>query len=197
MRSRIASLSQSLARGSSIAAGKMMRTKIRILLPLAQMVIAIALIVSNRLRPFSDESPAWTRPDWQIVHGLNAPAADIKYYAMKMVDSRIFGPFLTECVFDPGILVVLVGMLWYLVSIEIEGNGLSVLTPKSRMRSALDVAAIAFGAELVHIGVLVRHQFGGDPTTYSNLVAIPYFIWAAAIVAFYGHDFWARLQAPQ
>jgi hypothetical protein len=46
----------------------------RLVLPLAQVGIAIALTSSNFVRPDSISSPSWTAPDQQFCHGLNAPA---------------------------------------------------------------------------------------------------------------------------
>ena len=89
--------------------------------------------------------------------------------------------------------LVLVGLLWYVVSIEIDGKGLSVLTPKTRMRRTADVLAVFFGVAVANTGLLIRRYEFGFVTTYSTLVATPYFIWAVTIVVFYGHDLWACL----
>jgi hypothetical protein len=93
-----------------------------------------------------------------------------------------------ELLLETIVFFVLVGVLWYGVSVELGGKGQSVLTPKTGIRSAADISAVIVGVLLIVFGVLVRGQFGGV-TIYSDLVATPYIIWGIVVVMFYGHDF--------
>ena len=94
-----------------------------------------------------------------------------------------------EFALETVVFLLLVGLLWYLVSIELEGKGESVLTPRTGIRGTADGLAIIFGVILACLGLLVVGQFGAV-TLYSNIVAIPYYIWGAAITIFYGRDLW-------
>jgi hypothetical protein len=68
--------------------------------------------------------------------------------------------------------------------------GQSSLTPKTGIRRAADVLAMIFGGAVAIFSLLIRRHEFGYVTTYSTLVAAPYFFWAVVIVAFYGHDLW-------
>jgi hypothetical protein len=143
-------------------------------LPLVQVAVAVALTTSNRLGPFSIADPTWTKPDRQFCDGLNAPAALIRFFLIRFADIWFPLYYPIEFVLETVVFFLLVGLLWYLVSIEIGGKGQSVLTPKTGIRRAADVLAIIFGAVLAVLGLFVRGQFG-VVTAYSNLVAVPTF----------------------
>jgi len=159
-----------------------------------QTAVAIALTTSNRLRPLSVQNPSWTAPDKQFCDGLNAPAALIRALLLRLSDSWLPAYYPIQFVTETFVYFFLVGLLWYLVSIELRGNGQSVLTSKTRARKAADSLTILFGIVLCILGVLVRGQFGAV-TTYSNFVAMPYYVWGLAIIGFYGHDLWVSVSA--
>lgn len=161
-----------------------MRNRIRLLLPLCQVVLAVALDTSNRRRPGTS---AWEAPDRQFCDALNAPAALVRYFLVAFTD-RWFPSPQTHYAVETIIYFLLVGVLWYTVSLEIGGTGRSVVTRATGIRLTTDVFAVAFGAALGFAGAEVRYQFGHPATTYSDLVSIPYFIWSVAIMVFYGRD---------
>jgi hypothetical protein len=171
-----------------------MRVKFSVLLPVVQLGVAITLISSNRFRHDSIENPSWVAPDRQVCDGLNAPAAVIRMLLVKLCDYLFTRQAWLISVLETIVFCVLVALLWYLVAIEISSmirDGRSALTSTSGMRAVADVLLITFGISLAVAGGLVRHQFGGRPDIYANLVAAPYFVWALIIVAFYGYDLWA------
>lgn len=172
-----------------------MRIKTRVALPLVQIAVAITLKINSRLRPLSAENPSWTAPDRQFCDALNAPAALVRIFLLRLSDAWLPASYQAEFLLETIVYFVLVGLLWYIVSIEIGGKGQSVLTPKTRARRMADGLVIFFGLMLGILGLLVRGQFG-VVDTYSNLVAIPYYIWALVIVSFYGHDLWVSFRAP-
>jgi hypothetical protein len=45
--------------------------------------------------------------------------------------------------------LVLVGLMWLVVTVELDGKGQSILTPKTGMRRTTDVVAIAFAGRFV------------------------------------------------
>jgi hypothetical protein len=170
-----------------------MRFRLRVWLPLAQLAAAIALTGSNFLRRDRIENPSWTALDRQVCDGLNAPAALIRFCMLKVVHLRAPYLFWPDFILETVLYFGLIGLLWYFVAVEISERSrekLSALTSKTGMRTASDVVLIAFGAGLAGFGQLVRHQFGGVPDTHSNLIAVPYFVWAIALIVFYGHDLW-------
>ena len=166
-----------------------MRINTRFLLPLIQTAIATVLITANRLRPASFQNPRWVAPERQFCDGLNAPAALVRTVIERLVETRFVLDNRLEFVSETIVYVVLIALLWYLVGIEVAGKGKSVLTPKTGFKRAADGIAIFFGTAVALVGLLVVGQFG-SPTVYSNLVAIPYYIWGIAIAVFYGHDLW-------
>jgi len=163
-----------------------MSTKIRFVLPLAQVIIALILTASNSLRPDSLANPAWTKADWQLCGGLNAPATLVGKYPVDIAYLWFSRYYPVNLVVESVIRFSLIWLLWYIVAIEIGGRGLSVLATKSLMRTAVDVLAIVFGAVVGIVGLLVGSQFGN--VFYGRLVSTPYLIWAIVIVGFYGHD---------
>jgi hypothetical protein len=97
---------------------------------------------------------------------------------------------LTGITVETFLFIGLVWLLWYLVSVEVSGRGQSILTSKVRFRIVADVLAMLFGVALSVMGFNIYERGFGFVTTYSTLVSAPYFLWALAIVAFYGHDLW-------
>lgn len=165
-----------------------MRPKVRIVLPLVQVLVAVALITSNDLRPshIGKGYPSWMAPDWLFCAGLNAPATLARYWLIRTTNGWRWGNPLT--VWTP-IYLLLVWLLWYLVSIEIGGKGQSILTPKTRMRRMADLFLIVVGAAVALGGLSIRRE-SGFVAPYSTIEAVPYFIWGVVILVFYGHDLW-------
>jgi len=148
------------------------------------------LTTGNFLRRNPMGKPAFLAPDWQFCAGLNAPAALARDWLIRTTNGWRWGhPILWTILF-----FLLVWLLWYLVSIEIGGNGHSILTPKTGTRSVADFLLVVCGAAVGIGGLDVRRHLG-LPVTYPNLVALLYFLWGAAISVFYGHDLWLSVGA--
>jgi hypothetical protein len=132
-------------------------------------------------------------PDKQFCDGLNAPATLVRYFIEKAVD-KFFPSFLWfNFVLSFVVYFAVVGLTWYFLGAEIDGRNpdrVSALTSRTWSRSFADVLLVLIGTTLAVVGQLVRHQFGGKPSPYSNLVAVPYFVWATILIVFYGHDLW-------
>jgi len=170
-----------------------MRPKVRIVLPFVQVLVAVALITSNVLRPNPIRNPLFMAPDWQLCAGLNAPATLTRGWLARITDGWRWGNPLT--VWTP-IYLLLVWLLWYLVSIEIGGKGQSILTPKTRMRRMADLFLIIGGAAVGLGGLSIRRE-SGFAAPYSTIEAVPYFIWGVVIAVFYGHDLWVSVGGVQ
>jgi hypothetical protein len=174
----------------------MVRCRMRLVLPLVQVALAVALMTSNFLRPFSVENPAWTKPDRQFCLGLNAPATLLAEIPVRFANRWFREYYPLDVVVDSVIYFLLIGILWYGVAIEIGGNGRSVLAPMTRMRRMSDTLAVIFGAMLGVLGLLGTRQVGGT-VAYVRLVGMPYLIWAGTIMGFYGRDLWVSFGGAQ
>jgi hypothetical protein len=164
-----------------------MQNRTRILLPLAQVAVAAALMTHNALVPDSLANPAFTKPDWQFCLGLNAPATLVARYPMHILFQSPWPRYPFSAVLELIVRLSLIWLLWYVVSIEIDGRGHSILAPKTRMRKVADVLALAFGVVVGATGQTISSRFD---VNYGRLVAAPYIIWAVVIIGFYGRDLW-------
>jgi hypothetical protein len=167
-------------------------TKARVILPTVQVVIAAALVVSNSRRP--DTMAYWrsTHLDIQYCWALNSPAAMIAHIQREATYELLQWHYPINRIIDWGIFLSLVWLLWYAVSIETGGKGLSVLTPKTGIRRVADVLAIAFGACLV-----VYADFVTRSVYHQTRISSVHLIWVLAIVGFYGHDLWASFRTKR
>src|SRR5579872_1275875 len=93
--------------------------KLRFVLPVMQVVLAFVLTMSNEARPFPVEHLTWRAPDAQIRDGLNAPAAIITWWLIKIC-RRIFHHNAANFSIEMGAYFLLVFFLWYYISIEIN-----------------------------------------------------------------------------
>jgi len=168
------------------------QSRLRILLPTSQIVLGIALQVGNSLRPNTLGSPSWVEWDFQLCDGINAPVAPIMQCVRSVTLQWAPRSHSLQLASDWFVHAMLVGLLWYAVAVELGGEGRSVLASKTKAWFAVDILAVSAGALLWWIALLVRRQFGAV-TMYSNLVALPYFLWSGALGAFYAHDLWRRV----
>jgi hypothetical protein len=145
-------------------------------------------MTSSFLRPFSMESPPWTKPDRQLCAGVNAPATLFAAYPVRIADQWLRSYYPLDLAVEAIVYLSLIGLLWYAVSIEFEGRRLSVLTRTCQMRMVLDIAAVLFAGAVGAAGLFVSGQLGGN---YGRLMSIPYLLWALVIAWFYGRDLWA------
>ena len=164
-----------------------MTPRLRIALPLAQAILASALITVNLFRSDSVMTPSWHKPEIQFCHALNAPAALAVHLLREATYQWAPYPHRVELALETIVYVGLVWLIWFLVALQIEGRGRCILMPRSRLRGVADLFGLIVGAGTGVVGLLVRHQLGAV-TTYSNLLSVPYFLWAVLIIGFYGCD---------
>ena len=166
-----------------------MRIRTRLILPTVQLAVAVCLMISNHT---SHEDWAWTHADLQYCYALNSPVAAIVHLQRESTYELLKWHYPLNVIVNFGILFALVWLLWYAVSIEIGGKGLSVLTPKTGFRRLADLLAIAFGAA-GYASLLYADQASAQiiytPALYPILGPL-HLIWALAIIGFYCHDFW-------
>lgn len=168
-----------------------MRPRLRIWLPLVQVLLAAVLITKNLFWPDPRFHPSFTAPERQFCDALNAPVVLIRGFWQRFA-LREF-PQLYDgwagLIIENLIYIALVGLLWYLVSIEIssqkEGK-VSIVAEKTGMRVAFDLLLIFFGIYLGCITILNILRF----VIWHGVFVIPYFIWATVIIWFYGRDLW-------
>lgn len=175
----------------------MSKNKLHLFLPLVQVLAAILLTTTTFLRHDSINNPAWRAPGRQICDAVNAPAALIKFCILQSA----YKWFLFHPVFDFAaetfVYFGIIAMLWYLVSLEVSSGDpqrRSVITQKMGARKLGDVLLICFGFGVGFFGEQIRNQQPGFySTAYWNTVSAFYFLWAAILVAFYGHDLWLSI----
>jgi hypothetical protein len=169
------------------------RSKIRFILPLLQLAVVVCLKVSNSLRPDTPESPSWYKPDIQVCHALNAPVGVCTDWMVQLAYRWLPDPFSMELFIHWVVYLALVWALWYVVSLESTGGGLSLVAPKTGARRVADIAAIGLGIALGTYGSLIWSS-PRALDAYWMILSIPYFMWAAVIVIFYSHDLWASFR---
>lgn len=177
-----------------------MHIKLRWLLPLLQVLLAAALLVSNFRRPDRIENPAWTKADRQLCDGLKAPAALIRFGVLKATDKWMPNHSVADFVIDTLGYLALVAVLWYFVAKEIVRHlalKRGALARRSPLRNIADCALVLFGIVLVGFGILVRRQFGFPIGAYATVVALPYFIWGIVLAGLYGRDLWVSVSVAQ
>jgi hypothetical protein len=172
-----------------------MRLKLTVFLPIVQVVLAICLTMSNHFRAIHIGSPPWEAPDSQLCDGLNAPAAEVRFWLLQgLLKCLPRDLFVVDIALCTVVYFALIALLWYLVSLEIRGRSQprsSAFTFSLRWRSLADVFLVCFGGLIGYSGELVRrHTPGLYGPTYWTLVSVPYFLWAAVLVVFYGRDLW-------
>jgi hypothetical protein len=177
----------------------MMHSRLRLFLPLAQVVVAAALITSHYLRRDSMSDPSWVKPDWQICGGLNAPAtlfiSSLQHAIYRWLPGHFWLDFTMYYVIWTIGYLLLIALIWYFVSIEmscINRDWLSALTPRTGARALADSLLVVFGVAL-GLGGLVAQSVPSASRIYPIIVATPYLIWAIFLVVFYGHDLWVYL----
>jgi hypothetical protein len=174
-----------------------MRARMRIVLPLVQVVIAFALTMPSYLKPDLLEYPSKKKLGLQWGFALNAPATVSRYFLQRLAlqfcpDKYMTGTW-TGCyplpfVFETFVYFAFVWFLWRIVLLEISGRGQSLLTTRTRIRKLADALAIVFGALVAFFGIVISNQMG--PGWHAALVGITYLLWAVTIIVFYGHDLW-------
>lgn len=162
--------------------------RVRWILPIIQMVVALGLTVSNAMGPIVLGDPRRLKPDKQLRDALNAPAALARFCLAFVIHHAISPSYALYFALEVIVNVSLVGAVWYIVAIELGGRGQSVLTQRTGMRKVADVLAIAFGACTGLTGLAVFYSL--VPSAFSYFVAALWFLWSALIVGFYAHDLW-------
>ncbi|MEQ1935824.1 MAG: hypothetical protein ABL962_18360 [Fimbriimonadaceae bacterium] len=168
--------------------GPFMGMKMRLVLPLAQVMIAAALTTSNYLGSDTPEYPAWTHPDRLLCDALNAPAALVRFgfrqlwWQFRSFDGLSGVPFLIDTL----LFGASVWLLWYVVCIEMEGKGKSLSRSSTGRRAVFDIGAILFGLAVpLPLFQVSQHILS---KIVAMIVNTMYLVWVIAIIGFYGHD---------
>ena len=165
-----------------------MRHRLRVLLPLTQVAIATILKATGLLRRDTGATPQFLEPGPQACDAINAPVALIQQLLIGSTNRWLIrlDPSLS-LVIEDGVYLLLVWLVWYSVTIEMEGNGLSTLAPMTGSRTVADAVAIMFAFALGAFGFLACVQLREKPV-YAFMVGIPYFLWFVIGTVFYARD---------
>src|ERR1039458_1976830 len=100
-----------------------MRLKLTVFLPMVQVILAICLITHNHFRAIHISHPSWEAPDIQLCDGLNAPAAEVRFWLLQGLHQYFpRDRVVVDIAMGTAVYFVLIALLWYLVSLEILGN---------------------------------------------------------------------------
>jgi hypothetical protein len=167
--------------------------RIRIVLPLLNVVVAIALTASNYLAPGTPANPAFIHPDRQLCDAPNAPVA---VFRLLIINLEKWLPenwqYPVDFVLNTLLSIGFVALVWYAVAIEIGGNGRSLIMPKTGVHLAADIVAVLLGFSILAPLLLVSRHL--NPNFFALIIDALYVNWATAIVIFYGRDLLASIR---
>lgn len=174
-----------------------MHRKLRYVLPLLQMLLAVALLVWTdrweralmRIQDMPDTPPSFT-----LLIAINAPLSVPRALVLRYL----------HCWWEDITLVVAIGMFWYWVSLNIESLHQSrrVFTFSwIPMRLALDMIAVGIGAiEAMSAFELWRDLWDGPVSLTGWLWLGPclllFVLWCSVLILLFGRDF-AHCLRPQ
>ncbi len=173
-----------------------MKIRLRLILPIAVGLISFVLMVSSYMRPNHMHDPAWIKADIQACFAINGPVSVIR--GLLFLAAKHIAPAATSY-FWPiyAVYMLLIIALWYAAGYELDfrqRNQGSAILNKMRYRSGLDIIFVILGVLSLLGGIGARREFRHMiSATYGNVLSIPYFLWAIALVGFYGHDFYMSL----
>jgi hypothetical protein len=169
-----------------------MSKKLKLWLPLVQVLIAVVLVMMNARRPHTWGNPTWKELDIQLCHALNAPATVVLLFPYLISQSFGGSYYLVNWAVDKLIYFALVWLLWYMFSVRVTGGRIGAPIAKSGLRRATSTLASLFGVGVGVYALIVMTQFGGVEflglTDYGLLLSVPYLVWAVIIVKFYSRD---------
>jgi hypothetical protein len=175
-----------------------MKNSMRIALPLVQMLLAVGLTWNAYHHPTQETLGR------AVLFALNAPVTVVCYcletLAMFFCPSQYMTSPSTGCypiqfIFETVIYIGLVGLLWFVVSLEVAGRGRSILTPKTGARAAVDLLATFFGVGVVAFGIVWSGRLGRPLNV--RIAGITFLVWGIVIVSFYGRDLWLQTRRTQ
>lgn len=158
-----------------------MKVKLTLLLPLVQVIVGAALVVSSLQQANTFEHPAGEKLGWRAFVALNLPATIVRYELLERPYNHMLLP--VEPI-GPGIVlpahIALVALQWYVIAFEIGHRLQRTVTKWTRRRAAMDVIAILFG-----LFVLAGAYQGGART-----ISLLWTVWGTLIMAYYSRDLW-------
>jgi hypothetical protein len=171
-----------------------MRAKLSYVLPLLQVLLAVALLVwSERweIAHIRQDMPGFP-PSFILLTAINFPLVMLRTLA-----SRYF-PFLWGRWGDIA-LVIAIGMFWYWVSLNVESWHQSrrvFIFSWKPLRLAGDTIAVGVGAiwPLVFVS---RYQVHLPVSSTEWLLTVPALLWSAALILLFGRDFAQCLLTPK
>ena len=170
----------------------MMRRRLRIILPIINLVIAIVLLSWSRLKSYTD---LW---EMFLCQWINTPATLAHKLIMsvwsKAVIARLSSSTVTRLEYELGILdasvyLILVFATWYIVGLELEtkGGDKLVIVPSSKLgRVIMDGLIVLVG--IVLILSEIEHWTRDYFSAWVFLRAALHLSWAFLFIVIYGRD---------
>jgi hypothetical protein len=156
------------------------------------MGLAAVLTLHNLYKPLPAAAPRWMEADRQLCDAINAPAAVARQYIIQLIWGLLPNYASVEIFLETVVYFALVGLLWYLVRVEVHDGFRD--RPLWNHRTLVDLFGLVFGGAVVGAGFGVPYL--SPPTifaflgsrTYSTLVALTWCLWGLVIVLFYATD---------
>ena len=174
--------------------------RLRLVLPLFQMPLAAALtLVAMR----SDRLKMWNRygpPERMICNGINAPAL-LPHLAVMQLWERLRLTYGFSVVYvDLTVFLVLVGVLWYCVGLEIDFRGQTgrgILPARFLWRIIVDLVLVLVGVLFGMWAVVCWFDLRWY-SAYVGVLGALLSVWALVLVGTYGRDLirvvWSRIR---
>ena len=177
-----------------------MALRLRFVLPVVNVLGGSALLIYAALRPGRGDGISPGPQPAVLCYLINAPASVFRNFAISAWDRLVVANCSaanTEACYSVGRIVEVglflgaVGLLWYLVGLEIESSTQdkrAAVPSWSPLRVLADSALIAIGVFLAVSAVAIWRGPVWMHSLWSGLGGITYTAWATAFIATYGRD---------
>ena len=172
--------------------------RLKVVLPTVNVAVATLLLGVGYTRPLREWSPV----PWEmgVCFSINAPANLLRLLLMHLWDKRVY-PHCSDAnartcllvgdVLEIGIFLIVVGIIWHLVGLEIESRGAhkrAIVPSSTPLRAGVDLVLLTGAALLTFIVVANWRSFRGVFAPCPALYVFCYFAWALAIAVPYSAD---------
>jgi len=180
-----------------------MRASARVTLPLVQIVIAATLfIVGHYTRTVvPGREYYYGEAATRVCHALNAPVMLFRFVVMGLWNAADLTGSSVENVVDPGIFLVGVALLWYLVGTTIDlwrqKHIVILATLPAWARVSLGLFLIIVGILLGIMGIGIWNLIRWKSVLQATLEASLYELWALGLIAFCAYDLLHLVRAKE
>jgi hypothetical protein len=179
----------------------MTRPRLSVLLAGINVAVAAVLLRVAYTRPLRE----WTPVPWESYwcYTINAPANLFRNLVSSLWEKHVYARcsaasaetcIAVEKVVDIGVFLLAVGLIWYVVGLEIESRGQmkrAIVPSATLLRAIVDIVLVLAGVFIAFILLANLAWFSGHRGHLSALFVLDsfcYLAWALAFGIPYGHD---------